>query len=196
MKTFATVAAAATLFAVPTAVQAQAFVQAEAGVDSVSFDGESEAGFAYGVTAGYDLPLSGGMFVGVQGTYADSAAKRCVHDVLEVGDKTCLEAGRDVAALVRIGTTVGEKGKLYIMGGYANARADVTYGGSSVDDLESELGVGLGLGGHADLDGVRVGAGYEYALGSKYFLKAEYRYSNYEQGVSRHSGVVGLGVKF
>lgn len=196
MKTFVTVAAAAALFAIPTAVQAQAFVQAEAGVDSVSFDGESEAGFAYGVTAGYDLPLSSGMFVGVQGTYSDGAAKRCLRDVYEAGDKACIEAGRDVAALVRLGTTVGEKGKLYVMGGYANARADVTYNGPSVDDIESELGVGLGLGGHADLDGLRVGAGYEYALGDKYFVKAEYRYSNYEQGVSRHSGVVGLGVKF
>src|SRR3546814_4134164 len=57
-----------TLFrSIPAAANAQAFVQVETGLDSISVGGESDEGVAYGISAGYDLPLSGGMFVGVQG---------------------------------------------------------------------------------------------------------------------------------
>ena len=34
------------------------------------------------------------------------------------------------------------------------------------------------------------------ALGPNTFVKAEYRYSNYEQGFDEHQGVVGLGFRF
>ncbi len=195
MKKFAIAGAAVALFAVPAAANAQAWVQAETGLDVVSAEGESEEGFGYGVSAGYDIPLSGGMFVGIQGTYADSTTKSCVRELYEAGDKACLESGRDVAALVRLGTTVGV-GKLYVMGGYANARAELTYNAPSIEEAEDLYDVGLVLGGHADLDGVRVGAGYQYDLNEKFFLKAEYRYSNYEKDVSRHSGIVALGANF
>lgn len=197
MKKFATAAAAAALFVVPAAANAQAFVQVEGGLDVVSVEGESEADIGYGASVGYDMPLSGGMFVGVQATYADSATKSCVRDVFETGDKACLEAGRDVAALVRLGTAVGQQGKLYVMGGYANARAEVSYSGDSIDAVGDSFGVDIGgVKAHSDLDGFRLGAGYEHALNEKFFVKAEYRYSNYEMGVSRHNGVIALGAKF
>lgn len=178
MKKFAIAAASAALFVAPAAANAQAFVQAEAGLDNVSIDGEDNTGFGYGVSAGYDLPLSGGLFVGVQGTFADSDTKECDAGV-------CLEAGRDVAAVARLGTAIGEKSKLYVFGGYANARAEVNYrfnGGVYTE--------------RTDLDGVRLGAGYQYDLNDKFFVKAEYRYSNYELDVSRNAGVVALGAKF
>lgn len=184
MKKFAIAAASAALFVAPAAANAQAFVQVEAGLDNVSIDGEDNTGFGYGVSAGYDLPLSGGLFVGVQGTFADSDTKECVTSGVY---KDCLEAGRDVAALVRVGTAVGEKSKLYVFGGYANARLDVT---------EREDGVDGVYGFRTDLDGVRLGAGYQYDLNDKFFVKAEYRYSNYEYDVSRNAGVVALGAKF
>lgn len=181
MKKFAIAAASAALFVAPAAANAQAYVQAEAGLDNVSVEGEDNTGFGYGVSAGYDLPLSGGLFVGVQGTFADSDTKQC--------DDGCLEAGRDVAALVRLGTSVGENSKLYVFGGYANARAEVNYRDSTgVATLRT------------DLDGVRLGAGYQYDLNDKFFVKAEYRYTNYESffgyDVSRNAGVVALGAKF
>ena len=46
------------------------------------------------------------------------------------------------------------------------------------------------------VDGVRVGAGVEHQLTSRAFVKAEYRYSNYEQGVSRNQVVAGVGLRF
>ena len=193
MKKFAIAAAAAALFAAPAVTSAQAFVQAEAGLDVVSAQGDSEANIGYGGSVGYDMPLSGGMFVGVQATYSDSETKSCARFE---GDKLCLEAGRDVAALVRLGTEVGQ-GKLYVMGGYANARAEVSYTGESLDVIGGEYGIDIGgVRAHSDLDGFRLGAGYEHALNEKFFVKAEYRYSNYEMGVSRHNGVIALGAKF
>jgi outer membrane immunogenic protein len=177
MKKFA-IAAAAAVFALPAVASAQAFVQAESGIDVVSAEGESEANIGYGGSVGYDMPLSGGMFVGVQATYSDSETKRCERSE---GAKVCLEAGRDVAGLVRLGSQMGEQGKLYVFGGYANARAELTYSNVTA---------------HTDLDGFRLGAGYQYDINDKFFVKAEYRYSNYEADVSRHNGVIAIGAKF
>lgn len=196
MRKIALFGSAAALFAVPAVANAQAYVQVEAGVDVAQVEGESEAGINYGVSAGYDYQIPGGMFVGLQGSYNDSDAKRCISDVFEADDKACVEGGRDVSAVVRVGTAIGERSKLYVLGGYTNARVDVTYDGPTVGEYEDALGVNLGAGGHADLDGLRLGAGYELALSDKYFAKVEYRYSNYEQDFSRHQGVVALGVKF
>ena len=193
MKTFVAAGlAAAALFAVPAAAQAQAYVQAEAGIDHVSQGGENKTGFGYGMSVGYDMDLSGGMFVGVQGTFADSTTKSCANDALEAGDRACLESGRDLAAVVRLGTTVGGKNKLYVLGGYVNGRAELTYSGPT---LKEELGVDK-VTAKDDLNGFRLGAGYEMPFGKNYFVKAEYRYSNYEQDVSRHAGVVALGARF
>lgn len=185
MKKFVIAGAAAALLAIPAAANAQAFVQAETGLDSISVGGESKSGVAYGVSAGYDLPLSGSMFVGVQGTVADSSTKECANDVLVIGDRACARTGRDLAAVVRLGTSVGAKSKLYVLGGYTNARLRATY-----DDGTTSTSAG------ANFDGWRLGAGVQYDLNDKLFLKAEYRYSNYESDFSRHNGIVALGAKF
>jgi outer membrane immunogenic protein len=182
MKKFALAATAAALFAVPAAAGAQAFVQVETGLDAISFDGESDEGVSYGVTAGYDMPLSGGMFVGIQGTAADSTTKECVSAGAE---RLCLKTGRDLAAVVRLGTAVGDKGKLYVLGGYTNARLHLTYT-DGVDNYSDG----------ANADGFRLGAGYQHDLSDRLFVKAEYRYSNYESDFSRHNAIVALGAKF
>lgn len=182
---------AAALFAVPAAAQAQAFVQAEAGIDHVSADSESKTGFGYGVSAGYDLALSGGMFVGVQGTIADSTTKKCV-TFTAAGDKECIEGGRDLAAVVRVGTTVGGNNKLYVFGGYTNARLEDVVKGPTVEAATGQYS----FKDHADLDGFRLGAGYEIPFGKNFFAKAEYRYSNYEADFSRHGGIVAVGARF
>lgn len=182
MKKLAMAGIAAALFAVPAAAQAQAFVQVETGLDSISVEGESDQGLAYGVTAGYDMPLSGGMFVGVQGTWGDSTTKECVSAGTE---RACVRTGRDLAAVVRLGTQVGERSKLYVLGGYTNARLRLTY--TDGTDRFSE---------GANGDGFRLGAGAQYDLGTNLFVKAEYRYSNYESDFSRHNALVALGAKF
>jgi outer membrane immunogenic protein len=185
MKKFAIAGAAAALFAVPAVANAQAWVQAEGGLDVVSVGGESESGFGYGVSAGYDMPLSGGMFVGIQGTVADSTTKQCASDVVALGDELCVKTGRDLAAVVRLGTSVGENAKLYVLGGYTNARIRLTYDDGVTSDSIGDNG-----------DGFRLGAGAQYALGTNLFVKGEYRYSNYESDFSRHNVLLALGYQF
>lgn len=192
MTKFLAAGIAAAVFAVPATAGAQAFVQLETGFESVSQGGEAEHGLGYGVTAGYDVPLKGGLFIGVQGTVADSTTDACT-TITPIyarasNEVVCSETGRDLSALVRLGARVGAKNKLYVLGGYTNARIRTTYS-YDYEDSESTRYASNG-------DGLRLGAGFERELTSRFFAKAEYRYSNYEQGVSRHNALVALGAKF
>ena len=78
---------------------------------------------------------------------------------------------------------------VYGKAGYSNARVGLDYeDGTSSDALDFDEG--------ENLDGIRVGAGLEFALGPNSYAKTEYRYSNYEQGFDRHQVVAGFGFRF
>ncbi len=181
--TFAALIAGAALL--PAAANAQAYVQVQTGLDSVSAAGESDEGIAYGVAAGYDFPIGEKMFIGIEGSVDDSSTKECERDLLVIGDKACLKTGRDLAAVVRLGTNLSESSQLYVLGGYTNARIRFTY-----DDGVTSSSVG------ENGDGFRLGAGFKHNFGQNFFGKLEYRYSNYEGDVSRHNGLVAVGVNF
>ena len=127
--------------------------------------GFKDSGIAYGIGAGYDTNIGGGV-VGVEVEAADSTVK-----------KFGVKAKRDLYVGIRGGAEVSTGLLLYGKLGYTNAR--------------------LGAGGfNVNLDGVRVGAGLEYQVGSNMYVKGEYRYSNYELGITRHQAVLGVGVRF
>jgi len=87
----------------------------------------------------------------------------------------------------RIGALVGPATLVYAKAGYTNARYNLTYTEpTGVSNFKL----------HDNLDGVRVGAGVEQAVGRNAYVKAEYRYSNYEQGFDRHQVVAGFGFRF
>jgi outer membrane immunogenic protein len=176
MKRFVAAALAATTFATPAFAQDAATftgprVEAVIGYDVVGIPGISDPdGFAYGVGLGYDF-AAGGVILGVEAEISDSETK--VTDA--VGDT--LETDRDIYVGGRIGTVIGQS-LLYAKAGYTNARFEAD-----------------GIGG-ANADGIRLGAGVEYALGNNLFLKGEYRYSNYEADISRNQVVAGFGFRF
>src|SRR3546814_8069849 len=60
---------------------------------------------------------------------------------------------------------------VYVKGGYTNEKLNVLAG-----DTDEETDTNF------KLDGWRVGAGVEHAIGSNSFAKVEYRYSNYNRG--------------
>jgi len=101
------------------------------------------------------------------------------------GDRACISAGRGLSAVARFGTKLDNKWKLYVLGGYANARIKVGY----------TLGTASGSA-SANGDGVRVGAGVEVPFGTNVYAKTEYRYTNYEGDFSRHQVLVGFGLTF
>lgn len=149
-------------------------VEAIAGYDHVRGGGEGRDGLLYGIGAGYDLRLHNAV-VGIEGEVADSTTGDCVGGV-------CVDAGRDLYVGGRVGAVVGTHVLLYGKLGYTNARVVATAG--NVSD-------------GTNLDGIRAGAGVEWAIPrTPLSLRAEYRYSNYQDGVSRHQGVAGLAFRF
>lgn len=150
-------------------------------------DGGREDGVGYGVGVGYDFQM-GGAVVGVEGEAAASTTDECVADAITTGDELCFKAKRDLYAGARVGAVVGSNTLLYAKGGYTNARFGVDYddGGAGDDDYSLSR----------NLDGIRAGAGVEHAIGPNSYVKAEYRYSNYEDGFQRHQALAGFGFRF
>lgn len=150
-------------------------------------DGGREDGVAYGVGVGYDVQM-GGAVVGIEGEAAASTTDECVVDAVTTGDELCFKAKRDLYAGARIGTVVGSDTLIYAKGGYTNARYGLEYedGGSGAGDYDLSR----------NLDGARIGAGVERAIGPNSYVKAEYRYSNYEDGFERHQALAGFGFRF
>lgn len=109
-------------------------------------------------------------------TYGASAGVNVpVGDVI-VGAEATLDNvfdRRDISASARLGYAFGSV-MPYIEAGYANYK-----------DVFSR-----------ELDGLRVGGGVEYNLSDVTFISAEYRYTDFESGVGKHTGLVGLGIRF
>lgn len=160
-------------------------VEGLAGWDRVQSNGGHDDDIGYGVGVGYDMQI-GGAVVGVEGEISDSNNKVCNGSTTLIDPRVCLKSARDLYAGGRIGAVIGEKALLYAKAGYTNFRSKITS-----DDGVDQITLAKG-----DLDGVRVGAGAEYALSSNMFAKTEYRYSNYESGVERHQVMGGFGIRF
>ncbi|HWH17815.1 MAG TPA: porin family protein [Allosphingosinicella sp.] len=161
-------------------------VEGVVGYDRAAVPGDDSDGVTYGAGVGYDFQMGASVF-GVEGEYALSTIDECTANVEVTGDQICAQVGRDIYAGARIGSIVGANTLLYGKAGYTNARLQTEYTTGVVGTEVRES---------TDLDGVRLGAGLEHAIGPNSFLKAEYRYSNYEQGFEKHQGVVGFGFRF
>ena len=163
-------------------------IEAIGGYESQKVEDDSKGGIVYGLGAGFDFATGGGLF-GIEAEYADSNTDECVANVDVTGDELCAEFGRDMYVGARFGANVGTNTVLYGKAGYTNARVKLEY------DAGNTTGVGDFDEG-ANLDGVRVGGGFQFGLGTGSYAKVEYRYSNYEQGFQKHQGVVGVGFRF
>jgi outer membrane immunogenic protein len=131
-------------------------------------------GVVFGAALGYNKQLNSFVIGGeVEATFATT--KQCYSTF-------CDEAGRDLYAGVRAGVAVGPQTMIYAKGGYTNARLRETSGG------ETQFG--------QNFDGFRLGAGVEYAGGNGMIVRGEYRYSDYDYGVTRQQVVLGLGYRF
>jgi outer membrane immunogenic protein len=162
-------------------------VEGLAGWDRPHTSGNHSDGLLYGVGAGYDYQ-AGRMVIGVEGEASDSTAKRCFVGVDATGDRLCTKAGRDLYVGGRIGAVVAPTTLLYAKAGYTNARVNTDY-----------TGVAGGLASfnaRDNLNGFRVGAGVQQSLGGNAYVKAEYRYSNYEHNYDRNQVVAGFGFRF
>jgi outer membrane immunogenic protein len=178
----------AAMMSAPVSAQNSSFeglsVTGVAGLDHARAGG-SFSGAVYGAQIGYDWRMSG-LVLGVEGEITGSTADRCFTGSGVTPVRSCTSLGRDIFAGARIGTMIAdERALIYGKVGYTNARASFR-----IEDAANALS------GAGNADGFRVGAGLEAALGSGLLVKAEYRFSDYDGGTSRHQGVVGLGFRF
>jgi outer membrane immunogenic protein len=175
-------AVALAAFATPAAAAAPAGGRIEAivGYDHLSIDAGggvdvSASGVSFGLGAGYDFAVGKSVALGLDVEAADSTTD------IDPTATDSISANRDLYAGARLTTALSDKVNLYFKAGYTNARFKATTGG--VTDS-----------GH--LDGIRGGAGLQFAIGKSAYIGGEYRYSNYESDVTRHQGVATLGFRF
>jgi len=192
MKKFALAAVVACVVATPAVAQDTAFsgprIEGIVGYDRPDADGDNADGIVYGVGVGYDFRRGGAVF-GVEAEASDSTADECFSGVTVATDELCLDAGRDFYVGGRVGAVVGPRALLYAKAGYTNARARLTY-----EDGTAATAPDFSI--SDNLDGLRVGAGVEFAVSPNAYLRSEYRYSNYEAGFERHQVVGGFGFRF
>ena len=176
---FATAASAAIFTATPALAQVAAptgpRVEAVVGYDRVKALGEKDGGALFGIGAGYDVAVAPSVALGVDLEASESTQKIGDEDVAQV------KAGRDLYAGGRVTFAVSPSANLYVKGGYTNARFKATDG----EDTFAE-----------NFEGYRIGAGGQLAISGKAYVGAEYRYSNYEQGLSRNQVAMTVGTRF
>ena len=162
-------------------------VEAIAGYDSLGVEGKAAHGVSYGLGLGYDFRI-GGAVAGVEAEASDSSTDECFQNIGLHDLWGCVAGGRDLYAGGRVGAVVGGRAILYVKAGYANSRV--------VLDPAVSAAISPPIVFRRNLDGVRAGAGIEFGLGSRVFVKTEYRYTNYEDGFDRHQVIGGVGLRF
>lgn len=186
--------------------------QAKAGLEETDeFDGDSEDIF-YGAAIGYDFQ-SGLLMYGVEAEIAGSglsyqeSTEDFAFDGSILSGTSRIDSATEYYLGARFGL-VGGRHMLYVKAGYAMSGIDIDLDGTVNSDPQR-------FNADVDLDGLRLGVGYEYKVTDRAFIKAEYRYTDYSGAnvealgqsveigdifeavnLERHQAVVGAGVRF
>jgi outer membrane immunogenic protein len=166
---------------------------------------ESIDGIAYGLGLGYDFDL-GGAVVGIEGEFMESTGEQDSDEMVSAPFGYRVDVSRDIYLGGRIGYKVAPRTLIYGKGGYSSTRVEAAF-----EDQIDDDGVDYQLDTDRSVDGYRIGAGVEQAIGSNAFAKLEYRYSNYDDlsfddevfaedtvdiDLDRHQVVAGVGIRF
>lgn len=166
--------------------------------DSSSSSDESADGLLYGGAVGFDFGVGGAVF-GIDAEITGSTGEVTIP--FAPTSVLTSRTGRDIYVGARGGALVTPATLVYAKAGYTNARLNASFSNSNAV-----------VTGNYDLDGYRLGAGVEQAVGRNTFAKIEYRYSNYDNATlrdssganvgnlgidtDRHQVVVGFGLRF
>ena len=162
-----------------------ASITAITGVDRAGALDANGTGVIYGGQLGYDIQ-SGKAVFGVEGEVSGASTRYCTTNTSP--GTYCDKAGRDLYVGGRLGYVVSPSTMVYVKAGYTNARDKFTYRDSTTPANDYTAS--------GNQDGIRGGVGVETRIGKNLTAKAEYRYSNYENGFSRHQVVAGFGFRF
>jgi outer membrane immunogenic protein len=151
--------------------------------------GQRADGAVYGGAIGYDFQ-AGSAVIGFEGEATGATTRQTEYGILAPGDRYRASAGRDLYVGGRVGFTVGGNALIYAKGGYTNAKLKERYSTATTNVAFDQ-----------NVDGWRAGAGAEFKLNDKMYVKGEYRYSQYEDddagiNAKRHQVVGGVGIRF
>lgn len=151
--------------------------------DGIASTPNNVDGVRIGGAIGYDMALGESVTIGVEAGGGYTVAGDATGQVGTTAYR--VTAGHDFDASLRLGFRATPTTLAYAKGGYANSQFSLrtTTASSTVTVSDDE-------------DGWRIGAGVEQSLGGQFYAKAEYRYTDYGNDVSRHQGLVGLGYRF
>jgi outer membrane immunogenic protein len=193
---FLILAAGATLAGAQSA-QAQSFTGPRAEVtagydashndDHVAGTPNTLDGVRIGGAIGYDVAIGRNFTIGAEAGIGFNVSGK-VEETLGTTNVR-LTSGRDIDLSLRLGAIVTPSTLLYVKGGYANSeyRLRTTVGGATGPTV-THTG--------DDNDGYRIGAGVEQMLNEHVYAKAEYRYTDYGDNLSRHQLLAGVGYRF
>ncbi len=137
----------------------------------LNIDGGSVSAMA---RVGADTTIGNGAFMGIALGIGESGVKECQGAACAIG-------GRELTAEARLGGVTRGGTKFYAIGGYSNLKLTGKYGA---------LNIISGTDG-----GVTGGVGVQLPLGSKSFIRSEFRYSDYG-GASVTSIMPTIGFNF
>lgn len=174
--------AAAQTVAAPTGPRVEALV----GYDAVRVDLEDfgvdeklkDNDLFYGIGGGYDFAVSPSMSAGVDVELSDSNNKADFDDGEENAE---IRTGRDAYVGGRLTFPVSPAANVYVKAGYTNLKIK-----GEVEDVEDSF----------NLDGYRLGAGGQFGIGGGAYVGGEYRFSDYEDDLTRHQFALSLGTRF
>ncbi|GAA0317169.1 porin family protein [Sphingomonas oligophenolica] len=189
----ASAAMAAAAAATPAFAQDSTFtgprIEANVGYDSVHADDHVAAtpnsidAARLGIAAGYDVGIGKVVTIGVEGGIGWALGDG--RSYTSGATTVTADTGRDIDVSLRVGARVAPRTLVYAKGGWANSEfhGTVKTGATSVSARSDE-------------DGWRIGLGVEQMLGEHVYAKAEYRYTDYGDDVTRHQALVGIGYRF
>jgi outer membrane immunogenic protein len=138
-------------------------------------------GFAFGLGVGHDFAVSPTVALGIDGEWMDSTGDVEVADAF---DSAKLSAQADLHIGARITGKVADTVTVFGKAGYANTNFKLSSNVAGFDTLSENL------------DGFRLGIDAQYLIASGLYAGAEYRYTNYEAGVTRNQIVGHIGFRF
>lgn len=176
---------------------------------------------AYGAEAGVDAHLGGallvGAYVGLENSQVDGCQRKpFVTSSANRNDLVCIDADRNFTVGGRVGLKPGDRGLIYLKGGYSRGKFSGSYyfnPSTATNPAPPPVQVGPTFQVFSATDtvpGYHLGAGFELGLSDSIYVKAEYvttRYRSAFEGStpfngnnqfdpSRHQLMGGIGVRF
>ena len=161
------------------------YVGVQAGLNHDIAIQDKKDAFVAGVFAGYDQQVAPNIVLGVEGGFSVAASDRLGPSG---SNAATIDPNYSFDLSARAGYLVGEKNLVYVRGGYANTRADVSRTLANVTTT-----------GKQTFDGWFAGGGVEHKLTDNVSARLEYRFTDLDQNASkyqRHQALMGVAYRF